>query len=145
MFLNNLPEQNLFYRGLVAWSGYKAINVDFERFERKIGSTHYPFIKMFQFALNGITSLSTKPLKFATILGFLASVLGGVGVFYGLYRRIFLPSEFWVTGWTAIFVSVLFFGGIQLVTIGIIGEYIGKIFKEIQGRPSYIIKDRKNI
>ena len=144
-FLNNLPEQNLFYRGLVAWSGYPSTNIEFVRQQRQIGNTHYPLIKMLNFALNGITSLSTKPLKFATYLGFISSFLGGAGVGYGLYRRLFLPSEYWVTGWTAIFVSVMFFGGVQLVTIGIIGEYIGKIYKEIQGRPSYLVDENKSI
>lgn len=144
-FLNSLPEKSRFLRGLVAWPGFSSTSVSFKRDKRFAGKTHYPLSKMVNFALDGIVSFSTKPLKIASYLGFLASFFGTLGIIYALYRRLFLPHEYWVTGWTAIFVSVVFFGGIQLITIGIIGEYIGKIYKEIQNRPTYLIKEKINL
>jgi polyisoprenyl-phosphate glycosyltransferase len=144
-FLNSTPEKMRFLRGLVAWTGYNAAYVDFVRKERKVGETHYPLSKMIKFAIEGIISFSIKPLRFATFFGFLTSSVGILGIIYAMYRRLFMPSEFWVTGWTALFVAVVFFGGVQLITIGIIGEYIAKIYTEIQGRPTYLIKEKVNI
>ena len=100
---------------------------------------------MVNFALDGIVSFSTKPLKIATYLGFFTSFFGFFGMVYAIYRRFFLPHDYWVTGWTALFVAIMFFGGVQLLTIGIIGEYIGKIYKEIQSRPQYLIKETINL
>lgn len=142
--LNAMPEQARFLRGLVAWGGYKATFVEFMRQKREAGQTHYPLSKMIQFALDGIVSFSTKPLKVASYIGFAASMLGLLGIVYAIALRFFFSHQYWVTGWTALFVAVMFFGGIQLITIGIIGEYIGKIYKEIQGRPPYLIKERVN-
>jgi dolichol-phosphate mannosyltransferase len=144
-FLNKLPEKSRFLRGLVAWGGYSSTIIPFKRSKRLAGQTHYPLNKMVNFALDGIISFSTKPLKIATYLGFLTSLFGTLGIIYALYRRLFLPHQYWVTGWTAIFVAIIFFGGIQLITIGIIGEYIGKIYKEIQGRPQFLIKEKINL
>jgi len=144
-FLNKLPEKSRFLRGLVAWGGCSSAFVPFKRNRRFLGKTHYPLSKMINFALDGIISFSTKPLKIATYFGFISSFLGIAGVIYALCRRFFLPHQYWVTGWTAIFVAVMFFGGIQLITIGIIGEYIGKIYKEIQGRPQFLIKEKTNL
>lgn len=144
-FLNNLPEKSRFLRGLVAWPGFSSTAIFFKRDKRFAGETHYPLSKMINFALDGIISFSTKPLKIASYLGFIASFFGTLGIIYALYRRLFLPHQYWVTGWTAIFVAVVFFGGIQLITIGIIGEYIGKIYKEIQNRPLYLIKEKINL
>lgn len=144
-FLNKLPEKSRFLRGLVAWGGYSSTTVSFKRERRFAGKTHYPLSKMINFALNGIVSFSTKPLKIASYLGFLTSFFGGLGIVYALYQRLFLPHQYWVTGWTAIFVAIMFFGGIQLITIGIIGEYIGKIYQEIQGRPQYLVKEKVNL
>lgn len=144
-FLNKLPEKSRFLRGLVAWGGYPSISVTFSREKRLAGQTHYPISKMVNFALDGITAFSTKPLKIATYLGFFTSLFGIAGIIYALYIRFFLPHEYWVTGWTALFVAVMFFGGIQLITIGIIGEYIGKIYKEVQDRPQYLIKEKINL
>lgn len=143
--LNKLPEKSRFLRGLVAWGGFPSTSVLFQRKKRLSGETHYPLSKMINFALDGIISFSTKPLKIATYLGFFTSFFGLVGIFYALSRRILLPHEFWITGWTALFVSIMFFGGVQLLTIGIIGEYIGKIYKEIQSRPQFLIGEKVNI
>jgi dolichol-phosphate mannosyltransferase len=140
--LNQFPERSRFLRGLVAWGGYPSTSVLFTRNERKFGTTHYPFLKMFNFALDGITSFSTKPLKIATFLGFILCIFAVISGFYALYVRFFLPHEYWVTGWTALFSAIVFFGGMQLLTIGIIGEYIGKIYKQVQNRPLFIIKEK---
>ncbi|OGK19916.1 hypothetical protein A3C23_04410 [Candidatus Roizmanbacteria bacterium RIFCSPHIGHO2_02_FULL_37_13b] len=143
--LNKFPERSRFLRGLVAWGGFSSNEVTFERKKRIHGITHYPLSKMINFALDGIVSFSTKPLKIATYLGFFTSFFGLLGMLYAIYRRFFLPHDYWVTGWTALFVAIVFFGGVQLLTIGIIGEYIGKIYKEIQSRPQYLIKEKVNL
>ncbi len=144
-FLNELPERSRFLRGLVAWPGYPSTVIEFKREKRNAGQTHYPFSKMLNFALEGIISFSIKPLRLASYLGFLTAIFGFLGIIYALYRRLFLPHEFWVTGWTALFVAIMFLGGIQLITIGIIGEYIGKIYHQLQKRPLFIIKEKVNI
>ena len=143
--INNLPEKSRFLRGLVAWTGFKSTSIQFDRGSRRYGKTHYPLSKMMALALDGIISFSNRPLRLASFFGILTAFLGIVGIIYALIRRFLLPQEFWVTGWTAIFVSIMFFGGIQLITIGIIGEYIAKIYTEIQGRPPFFIKEKVNL
>lgn len=143
--LNSMPEKARFIRGLVAWGGFKTSYISFERHERTHGQTHYPFRKMLSFALDGIISFSSRPLRFATYMGFLAATIGILGITYAIYRRLFLPHEYWVEGWTAMFVGVMFFGGVQLLTIGIIGEYIGRIYSQLQNRPDYLIKEKVNL
>ena len=98
--LNNMPEKSRFLRGLVAWGGFTSTDISFERKEREIGTTHYPFKKMLTLALDGIVSFSSKPLKFATYLGFLSAIFGFLGIAYAIYRRFLLPQEYWVEGWT---------------------------------------------
>jgi dolichol-phosphate mannosyltransferase len=142
--LNAMPEKARFIRGLVAWGGFKTSYVRFERHQRTVGQTNYPFKKMLSFALDGIVSFSIKPLRFATYMGFAAASMGIVGIMYAVYRRLFLPHEYWIEGWTAMFVGVMFFGGVQLLTIGIIGEYIGRIYTQLQNRPDYLIKEKIN-
>lgn len=142
--LNKMPEHSLFLRGLVAWGGYPAEYVYFEREKRHAGKTHYTVGKMMNFALEGITSFSIKPLRLATFLGFIAAGIGFLGILYAVLGKIFLPSH-WVTGWTALFVGIMFVGGVQLITIGIIGEYIANIYKEVQKRPRYLIKEKVNV
>lgn len=144
-FLNQLPEKQRFLRGLVAWPGFPSDFVYFKRDKRFAGQTHYPFSKMLNFALEGIISFSVKPLRLAGYLGFFTAVVGFLGIVYALYRRLFLPHQYWVTGWTALFVAVMFVGGIQLLTIGIIGEYVGKIYQQLQNRPLYIVKEKINL
>ncbi len=143
-YLKNLKEKPNFLRGLVAWPGFPTQYVFFKRDKRFSGETHYGFFKMLNFALEGIMSFSTKPLRMATYFGFLSAGLGFVGLLYEVVKRILYPETF-VTGWIGIFVAVMFLGGIQLMTIGIIGEYIGKIYKEIQNRPNYLIKEKINL
>lgn len=144
-FINNLPERFRFLRGLVAWPGFPTSYIYFKRDKRHAGITHYPFSKMLNFAIDGIISFSIKPLRLASYLGFITAIFGFLGIIYALYRRLFLPHQYWVTGWTALFVAVMFLGGIQLITIGIIGEYIGKIYQQLQNRPFYVIKEKVNL
>lgn len=143
-FLSSLPEHSPFLRGLVAWSGFKDGYVYFERAKRHSGTTHYSLTKMINFALDGITSFSAKPLRMASYLGFFTATIGFAGMLYAIIGKLFLPIP-WVTGWTGLFVAIMFFGGVQLITIGIIGEYIGKIYIEVLNRPHYIIKEKVNV
>jgi len=143
-YLISLPEHSKFLRGLVAWGGFKESYINFDREKRYSGKTHYTLSKMVNFALDGIISFSIKPLRLAIYMGFLVSIIGIFGIIYALYRRFFLPHEYWITGWTALFVSVLFLGGTQLITIGIIGEYIGRIYRESQNRPQYLLREKVN-
>ncbi len=143
-FLNNLPENSRFLRGLVAWGSYPTEYVYFKREKRFAGETHYTFSKMLNFALDGITSFSIKPLRMATYLGFATGTAGFLGIIYTLIRKLIHP-QYYVIGWTGLFVGVLFIGGIQLITIGIIGEYVGKIYQEVQKRPQFLVKEKINL
>lgn len=144
VFLNQLKEKSRFLRGLVAWPGFSTDYVYFNREKRFAGETHYPLAKMINFAIEGITSFSIKPLRLVSYLGFITALIGFLGIIYAVLGKIFLP-EYWVTGWTALFVAIMFLGGIQLITIGIIGEYIGKIYQQVQERPSFLIKEKVNL
>jgi len=143
-YLSSLPEHAPFLRGLVAWGGYQEDYVYFDREERHSGKTHYSISKMINFALDGITSFSVKPLRLATYMGFTAGSFGFLGIIYAVIGKFFLPIP-WVTGWTGIFVGIMFIGGVQLITIGIIGEYISKIYLEVLRRPHYLLKEKINI
>lgn len=144
VFLKNLQEKPSFLRGLVAWGGFPTKYVYFNREKRYAGQTHYGFFKMLNFALEGITSFSVKPLRMATYFGFLSGILGFLGIIYELIRKAVSPQSF-VIGWAGLFTAIMFIGGIQMITIGIIGEYIGKIYQEVQKRPKYLIKEKVNL
>jgi dolichol-phosphate mannosyltransferase len=143
-FLKNLPEHSPFLRGLVAWAGFKEAYVYFSREKRLSGKTHYSISKMLNFALDGVTSFSARPLRLASYLGFASATAGFLGVIYAVIGKFLLPIP-WVTGWTGLFVGIMFLGGVQLITIGIIGEYIGKIYLEVLNRPHFTIKEKVNI
>ncbi len=144
-YLNNLQERSRFLRGLVAWSGQPAIFISFKREKRFTGETHYTFSKMMNFALEGITSFSTKPLRMATYFGFLTSGLSILIIVIKVIQHFIFNQGDWLPGWASLFFSIVFLGGVQLITIGIIGEYIGKIYKEVQKRPQFIIKETVNV
>ena len=144
LFLNKLPEHSRFLRGLVSWGGFSTDYVTFEREKRHSGETHYTFSKMLNFALEGITSFSIKPLRLAIFFGFTTGLIGFLGIIYAIIGKFFYSQNF-IVGWTGLFVGIMFIGGVQLITIGIIGEYIGKIYKEIQNRPKYLIKEKMHI
>ena len=144
-FLKGLPEQSRFLRGLVAWSGFPASYVTFERQKRHAGETHYPFSKMLNFALEGIASFSVKPLRLSIYLGFIASALSILVIAFKSVQHFIFHQGDWLPGWASLFFSIVFLGGIQLITIGIIGEYVGKIYKEVQKRPQFLIKEKINL
>ena len=137
--LKKMPEQHKFLRGQISWIGFNQTFVEYDRDERQAGVTGYTYKKMFRFALDGITSFSNLPLKFATISGFVVSGFAFVIMLYALYSR-FVLKDF-VQGWTSLILSIMFIGGIQLIAIGIIGEYISRISTNIRQRPLYIVKE----
>lgn len=135
--LKKMPETHRFIRGMVTWVGFKQIGLEYERQERFAGETKYPFKKMVAFAIDALTSFSTAPLKLATYFGFFVSLIGLCGILWVIYTKYFTTSN--ITGWSSIMVTVLFMGGVQLLTLGIIGQYIGRISEESKKRPLYII------
>lgn len=138
--LSAMPERDRFVRGMVSWAGFRQIAVPYHRAPRFAGETKYPLSKMIRFAIDGITSFSVKPLSVATHLGFLTSGLALAGIVYALVMRIFTND--WVTGWSALFIAVMFIGGVQMISLGIIGEYVGRIYGESKRRPLYLLQDR---
>ena len=137
--LKQMPEQHKFLRGQISWAGFHQTYVEYDREERHAGQTGYTYKKMMRFALDGITSFSNLPLKFATILGFLVSFISFLFALWALYSR-FISKDY-VQGWTSLMLVVLFIGGVQLVCIGIIGEYISRLSDNVRNRPLYIIQD----
>ncbi len=135
-----MPEKARFIRGMVSWAGFKQIALPYKRAERFAGVSKYPLRKMLRFATDGILSFSTRPLQFAMGLGILSSGASFIGILYVLCIRLFTNS--WVAGWTALMIAILFLGGVQLICVGILGEYIGRIYTETQSRPLYIIETK---
>jgi polyisoprenyl-phosphate glycosyltransferase len=138
--LNAMPERHRFIRGLVSWVGFKQIGVEYERQERFAGETKYPLKKMIKFALDGITAFSYKPLQLASWLGVYAALIGFVGILAIIALK-FLTAVT-VQGWSSLMVVVLFIGGVQLGILGIMGEYLGRIYDEVRGRPLYLLQER---
>ena len=135
----NFKEVNIFLRGMVPLVGFKSTSVYYERHERLAGESHYPLKKMLALAFDGITSLSVKPIRFITGLGLIFSVLSFVGVLWAVIASILGRT---VVGWASTMCIVCFMGGVQLLCLGVIGEYIGKIYLETKARPRYIISER---
>lgn len=136
--LMNYPERNLFLRGLVCTLGFPSAIVYYDRKERFAGESKYPLKKMLSFALDGITSFSVRPLRYIVILGLLFILISIIAIIYGLIR--FIEGQT-IPGWTSLMISVWFIGGAVLTSIGIIGEYVGKIYKEVKQRPRYLIEE----
>jgi len=139
--LRAMPERDRFVRGMVAWVGFRQIAVPYRRAARFAGESKYPFLKMVRFALDGLTSFSRAPLRLATWMGFLVSAVALAAITYALFLRLFTNN--WVTGWTALFIAVLFIGGAQLLSLGVIGEYIGRIYGETKRRPLYLVEEAR--
>lgn len=135
----NFEEVNIFLRGMVPLVGFKSSSVYYERHERMAGETHYPLRKMLHLAFDGITSLSIKPISIIAGIGIVVSMIGFVGIVWAIIMAILGKT---VTGWASIVVIVCFLGGIQLLSLGVIGQYIGKIYLETKQRPRYIISER---
>lgn len=136
--LSEYRETNLFLRGIVPLIGYKSATVPYERHERFAGESKYPLKKMVSFALDGISSFSVKPLKIISNLGILISVLSIAGLLYALISYLTHQA---VAGWTAIIASIWLLGGLQMLCIGVVGGYIGKMYQEVKGRPRYRIEE----
>lgn len=138
--LSNYREVNLYLRGLVPLIGFKSSIVYYERQERKAGNSHYPLGKMIALAIDGITSLSTKPIRFISDCGIVVSFVSFLFLIWIVVNSFIFENT--VQGWTSIICVTAFLGGIQLVSIGVIGEYIGKIYMEVKHRPRYIISEK---
>jgi glycosyltransferase involved in cell wall biosynthesis len=136
-----MQESNKFIRGMVSWVGFKQTYIEYQREERMSGSTKFSFSKMFNFAIDGLTSFSTLPLKIILYLGVMTSLLSFLLMAYTLYVFIFGET---VKGWTSMYTTILFFSGVQLFALGIMGQYLGRIFDEVRNRPYYII-EKSNI
>ena len=138
--MNSIQEKNRFVRGLVSWVGFKQIAVEYERDERLAGESKYPLKKMLKLSMDGITSFSYKPLKLASYAGVTLSGIGFIYLLVVLYLKLFTDST--ITGWSSLIVIQLFFSGIILIILGMIGEYIGRIYDETKNRPLYIVREK---
>ena len=138
--LLDMPERDRYIRGMVSWLGFSQVGVPYRRAPRLAGQTKYPLFKMIRFATDGIVSFSIVPLRVATYLGFTVSGIAVVGILAALYARLF--EKDWVRGWTSLVIALLFLGGVQLICLGIIGEYIGRIYGESKRRPLYLVRER---
>jgi len=136
----SMPEHDRFVRGMISWVGFRQIGLPYERAERFAGTTKYPLRKMVGFALDGILSFTTQPLRLAIGLGVVCAGAAFIGILYALFLRLF--TSIWVEGWTALMIAVLFIGGVQLVSVGILGEYIGRIYTQVKNRPLYVVESR---
>jgi dolichol-phosphate mannosyltransferase len=142
--LKKIKEENRYYRGLVSWVGFPQIGVLYRRDERFAGKSNFTFKKYFNFALSGITAFTEKPLYYSSYIGLLITILSFIMAIYLVVNKIFNPSVS-IQGWTSMIVIILFFGGVQLLSLGIIGIYISKIYREVKKRPLYIVESTKNL
>jgi len=136
--LVQMPEQHKYIRGQISWIGFNQTFIEYDRDERMHGETKFTYKKMMRFALDGISSFSTWPLKVATITGFVVSGISFLLIVYSLYQKFFGYTE---RGWTSMQISILFLGGIQLIGIGVLGEYLGRVSDNVKNRPHYIIRN----
>ena len=140
--VRRLPERHRFLRGMVSWVGFNQAAIEYDRDVRYAGETKYPLSKMLRFAMDGITSFSDVPLRFASYFGFTVSVIAFVYAVVVIVMKTFsLKLAFYTPGWASTIVAVLFLGGVQLMSLGILGEYLGRVYDEVKGRPLYIISD----
>jgi dolichol-phosphate mannosyltransferase len=137
--LRSMPERDRFIRGMVTWIGFNQTSLPYKREKRFAGTSKYPLSKMLKLAADGVISFSTRPLQISIGLGIATSFISLAGILYVLFLRLF--TDTWAPGWTTMMLAILFIGGIQMVLIGIIGEYLGRIYKEIKGRPLYIASE----
>lgn len=137
--LKGMPEQNKFLRGQISWIGFRQTFVEYDRAERHGGKTGYTYGKMFRFALDGITSFSDAPLRLASWMGFIVSGVAFLALIYALWGKFVLHQS--VPGWASLIVSVLFLGGIQLISLGVLGEYMSRISANVKNRPLYVVDE----
>ena len=137
--LQEMPERGRYLRGLIAWCGFKQIDVPYERAGRLAGRSKYSLKKMIIFALEGITAFSRRPLRLATFFGIFCAIGSFLLTLFVIYIRLFTNS--WIQGWAGLAVGILFLSGVQLISLGILGEYIGRIFEEAKSRPMYFVEE----
>lgn len=138
--LQNMPERDRFVRGMVSWVGFRQFALPYKRAERAAGESKYPLRKMVLFALDGVVSFSLVPLRIATFIGLLAATIAVSGIAYVLFLKLF--TDAWASGFALIFISILFLGGATLACLGIVGEYVGRIYRELKRRPLYVVEER---
>ena len=138
--MRTFKENWLFIRGIIAWLGFNQTGIEYAVQDRHLGSSKYSLRKMFSFAVQGITSFSIMPLRFSIVIGFVISACAFLYTIYALFMKLYYETA--IPGWTSILLSVLFLGGIQLISLGLIGEYLGKMFIETKNRPNYVIKEK---
>ena len=148
--INSLPERNRFVRGLRAWAGFKQVGLEYERHARFAGETKYPFKKLLKLASDGIVSFSSTPLTISAYFGTVVSLLTFLGVIFAFLQRIFSPFFTSIgigpiAGYTTTIMAIMFLGGIQLIFLGIIGMYLGRIYDEVKQRPNWIIDQSVNL
>ncbi len=139
---SSLRERHRFIRGMISWIGFPQIGLEYERHERFAGATKYTLSKMLKFAADGITSFSAVPLKLASYLGVSTAIFGFLYALYTVYLRLF--TDIPIQGWSSIIVAVLIIGGVQLIALGMIGEYLGRVHDETKYRPLYIVENLYN-
>ena len=137
--LRSMPERHKFIRGQVAWAGFNQTYISYERNERMHGESGYSWGKMIRFAMDGITAFSDIPLRIVTYFGLMVSVVAFILTLYALYARFIIKD--YVPGWASLMVTILFLGGVQMIAVGIIGEYISRIQSDVRSRPLYVVKD----
>ena len=137
--LRQMPEKNKFLRGQISWIGFNQTYIEYERDGRTAGNTGYTYRKMLRFALDGVTAFSDLPLKIVTYFGLMVSIFAFLVTIYALYSRFVLQD--YVQGWTSLMISILFIGGVQMIAVGIIGEYLSRMNHNVRNRPLYIIKE----
>lgn len=136
--LRQMPERHRLLRGMCSWVGFRQYGLPYSRAARFAGSTKYPLNEMLKLAMDGIASFSTVPLRLVTAIGAFAAVVSFVGILYALIVRLF--THYWVAGWALLFIGILFIGGLQMISLGIVGEYIGRIYGEVKQRPLYLAR-----
>ncbi len=133
-----MPEKDRFLRGMISWVGYRQVALPYRRAARAAGESKYPLTKMIRFAIDGMLSFSLAPLRFVITMGAWIVVVTVLGIIYALFNRLF--TDQWVSGWTLLFIAIMFMGGVQLMVLGVIGEYVGRIYMSGKDRPLYIVK-----
>ena len=137
--LLQMKEQHRLLRAMSSWIGFRQYGLHYERASRAAGVTKYPLRRMIALALDGVLSFSVVPLRLVSFLGLLAAVLAAIGILYALVLRLF--TSIWVEGWTLLFIAMLFLGGVQMLSLGIVGEYIGRIYTEVKQRPLFLVRE----
>ncbi len=137
--IKTMPERDRFIRGMVSWIGFNQFALQYERDERYAGQSKYPLSKMVKFAIDGILSFSIKPLRVSTVAGLVSSFFSFLGIIYALIMWMFGTP---ILGWTLMFIAIMFFGSVQLISLGIIGEYVGRSYAESKNRPLYVIGEK---